>query len=73
MGIMPSEEVKKRKRIKVGQGQLTIEIQAGENGWTLIFADLSTEYKDVVDTVDNNFNAALKVAKSYFTITEPVF
>jgi len=65
-GMMPSSEVKKSKSFKVGVGQLTVTIQAGENGWTILFADSSSEYKDVIDTTENNFNKALYVLKTHF-------
>lgn len=64
--MMPSNEVKMEKRFKVGVGQLTVTLQAGENGWTILFADSSSEYEDVVDTVENNFNRALETLKKYF-------
>lgn len=66
MGMMPSNEVKKEKQFKVGAGQLTVTVQAGENGWTIIYADSSSDYKDVVDTTENNFNKAVEVLKSNF-------
>ena len=64
--MMPSIEVKREERFKVGVGQLTVTIQAGENGWTILYADSSSEYKDEVDTIDNNFNKAMNVLKSQF-------
>jgi hypothetical protein len=65
-GMMPSSEVKREERFKVGVGQLTVTIQAGENGWTILYADSSSEYKDEVDTTDNNFNKAMDVLKTHF-------
>ena len=67
MGMMPSSEVKKEQRFKVGAGQLTVTVQAGENGWTILYADSSSEYKDVVDTTENNFNKAIEVLKTHFS------
>lgn len=67
MGMMPSSEVKKEQQFKVGVGQLTVTVQAGENGWTILYADSSSEYKDVVDTTENNFNKAIKVLKTHFS------
>ena len=66
MGMMPSNEVQKEVRYKVGMLQLQATIQAGINGWTIIYADGSTEYKDVVDTVENNFNAAYQCLNGNF-------
>lgn len=67
MGMMPSSEVKKEQRFKVGDGQLTVTVQAGENGWTILYADSSSEYKDVVDTTENNFNKAIEVLGTHFS------
>ena len=65
MGMMPSNEVKKEKRFDTGNG-LIATVQAGENGWTILYADSSSEYKDVVDTTENNFDKAVEVLKSHF-------
>ena len=72
MGMMPSSEVKKEKRFKVGAGQLKVTIQAGEKGWTILFADGSSDYKDVEDTTENNFNSALKQLNKYFGDINPI-
>jgi len=66
-GMMPSTEIKREEQFKVGVGQLTVTIQAGENGWTILYADNSSEYKDEVDTTNNNFNKAMKMLKSHFS------
>jgi hypothetical protein len=66
MGMMPSSEVKREERFKVGMSQLVVTIQSGENGWTILYADSSSEYKDEVDTTDNNFDKAMKVLKTHF-------
>lgn len=65
MGMMPSKEVKMEKTFIDDMG-LKIIIQAGEKGWTILYADASSEYKDVLDTTVNNFNKALGVLKSHF-------
>ena len=64
-GLMPASEIKKSQIFTDDTG-LKINIDAGENGWTILYADSSTEYKDVVDTTENNFNAALEVLKTHF-------
>ena len=66
MGMMPSSEVKKEKRFRVGHGQLIVTIQSGENGWTIMYADNSSEYKDVLGTTEENFNKAMSVLNSRF-------
>ena len=72
MGMMPSSEVKKQKRFKVGVGQLKVTIQAGEKGWTILFADGSSEYQDVEDTTEDNFKSAFKQLNKYFGDINPV-
>lgn len=64
--MMPSSEVKREERFKVGMSQLVVTIQSGENGWTILYADSSSEYQDEVDTTDNNFDKAMKVLKTQF-------
>ena len=68
-GMMPYDEIKMRKTYKDSLG-LEISIDAGENGWTINYADSSTEYKDIVDTVENNLAMALEVLKSHLDVTE---
>ncbi len=62
-GMMPSSDIEKQEIFK-DMSNLKIIIQAGVNGWTIIYADGSTDYMDKVDTVDDNFNEALAVAQS---------
>lgn len=67
LGMMPSSEIKREERFKVGSSQLSVTIQAGENGWTILYADSSSDYEDEVDTTDNNFNKAMEVLKTHFS------
>jgi hypothetical protein len=60
MGMMPSSEVEINKTLIDDLG-FRVTVQAGPNGWTILYADSSSEYRDVVDTSENNFNAALAV------------
>ena len=69
MGMMPSSEIEVSKTFKDDLG-LKIRVEAGKNGWTIIYADGSSEYKDIKDMFDNNFQAALKALKSHFKVTE---
>lgn len=64
-GMMPSEEIKKEKHYKCKDGG-TIIAQAGPNGWTVIWADHGTNYKDTVATTEENFQSALKAIEHYF-------
>ena len=61
-GLMPSTEVEISKRFKDSNGK-TIIIDAGKKGWTIIYADSSTEYEDVEATAEENFEKAFNVAK----------
>ncbi len=62
-GMMPSDEVEISKRIKDKYGS-GITIQAGKNGWTILYADYSSEYEDVESTAEKNFNTAMGRLKS---------
>jgi hypothetical protein len=68
-GMMPCSEIELTKTYVDSLG-LNIRIEVGKNGWTITYADSSTEYKDVVDTVENNLAMALKVLESHLTVTE---
>ena len=59
-GMMPSNEVKRQETFKDGLTQLTVTVQAGGKGWTVLWGDGSTDFKDNIDTVDNNFNKAME-------------
>lgn len=56
-GMMPRSEVEREELFSDTLG-LTITIQAGPHGWTVIFADDGTHYVDQDATTDENFNAA---------------
>ena len=61
-GKMPSSEVEVSKRYKDENG-LEITIEAGPHGWTIIYADSSTNYVDEDKSSIENFNEALNIAK----------
>ena len=69
MGMMPSSEIEISKVFKDDLG-LKITVEAGENGWTILYADNSSEYKDVQNTAQNNFDEALSVLKTHFDVSE---
>lgn len=56
-GMMPRSEVEREELFSDALG-LTITIQAGPHGWTVIFADGGTHYVDQDATTEENFNAA---------------
>jgi len=69
-GLMPSSEVEKEKSFKDPHG-LTITIQAGPNGWTIIYADHSSRWDDVESTTEENFDKAFRTAECELgTLTE---
>lgn len=65
-GMMPSSEIQKVAQIKIND--LYVTVQAGPNGWTILYADGSSDYQDVVDTTENNFKTALKCLCKVFDI-----
>ena len=69
-GMMPSSEIKKEKCYKDKYGY-KIRIQSGLNGWTIIYADSSTDFRDITNSVDENFNDAYNLAVARLgTLTE---
>ena len=60
-GMMPSAEVEKVGRFKDCYGKLVI-IEAEQNGWSVIYIDGSTVYKDETLSTDENFTNAYDVA-----------
>lgn len=67
---MPASEIELSKLYKDQHG-FRITIDAGKNGWTVIWADQSTNYKDVVATTEENFKEAYDcVVNQGFKLTE---
>lgn len=60
-GMMPSSEIEIEKHYKDKDGY-KITIQSGINGWTVIYADLSTDFKDNTTSASENFNEAYNLA-----------
>jgi len=56
-GMMPSSEIAKEQHFKDDYG--TITVQAGPNGWTVLWSDGGSNYKDVTATTDANWQAAI--------------
>lgn len=59
--MMPSTEIRIEKYYKDKNGY-RITIQAGVNGWTIIYSDSSTEFKDITTSTDENFKEAFDLA-----------
>lgn len=60
-GMMPSTEIEIEKCYKDSNGHKII-IQAGLNGWTIVYADSSTEFRDITISADKNFREAYSLA-----------
>ena len=68
-GMMPSSEVKIQKIYRDAL-DLQIIVEAGPHGYTIIYADGSTKYKDIDDTPENNFKRALELLKDFEPLIE---
>ena len=58
-GMMPSTEIEIEKYYKDEDGYKII-IQAGKNG--IIYADHSTDFKDIISSANENFEEAYNLA-----------
>lgn len=56
-GMMPRDCVEISRCFK-DSSDLDIRIEAGPEGWTIVWADHSSDYDDVKDTSENNFKKA---------------
>lgn len=66
MGMMPSEEIKKTVTFK-DTFNMKIRIDASPNGWTITYADGSTEYKDNESGgTEANYQEALSTLHTHF-------
>ncbi len=64
-GMMPAEEIK-ISRVFDDDNGMRVRIDAGPHGWTIGYADLSTQYQDIDDSSENNFAAARDVLRERF-------
>lgn len=60
-GMKPSCEIEIEKRY-ADENNYKITLQAGTHGWTVLYADGSSSYKDEDDTSENNFQKAYNCA-----------
>lgn len=60
-GMMPVSEIERTETF-VDECGLSVRIDAGPNGWTVRFADMSSEYKDESIGTEANFKNAYDVA-----------
>ena len=68
-GMMPSSEVDKEVVFK-DSVDMTILVQAGSNGWSIIYADHSAEFGDNKSAADDNYEAALAKLYTHFKKNE---
>ena len=61
MGMMTSNEIEREENFK-DQNDLKIKIQAGPNGWTILYADGASTYRDNTCSTEENFNEAYETA-----------
>jgi hypothetical protein len=64
-GLLPRSAIEIQKSFNDGNGSV-IRVEAGPTGWTVIWADRSTDFADVADSSLNNYNSAVSFAKQYF-------
>ena len=62
-GMMPVNEIERTEHF-VDKCGLSVRIDAGPNGWTVRFADMSSRYKDESIGTEANFKNAYEVAVS---------
>lgn len=62
-GMMPVNEIERTEHF-VDECGLSVRIDAGPNGWTVRFADMSSRYKDESIGTEANFKNAYEVAIS---------
>jgi len=63
LGMMPRKEIEIEERYLDINGY-DIVIQAGVHGWSILYSGLSSEFKDIDDSSDNNFKEAYNIATS---------
>lgn len=70
-GLMPSASIEISKRFEDKSGK-RIQIDAGKEGWTILFADNSTDYEDFNATAEENYKRAYKAATDILGELTPI-
>ena len=68
-GMMPASEIEIEKTYKDKDG-LQVTIQAGIHGWSILWADGGSTYKDEDLSAEENFKNAFEAATSVMELTE---
>lgn len=61
-GMMPRNEIDKEETF-IDENNYKVTIQAGYNGYTIIYADGSSQYEDITCSTEENFNKAFRLAE----------
>ena len=70
-GMMPVKEIERSVTFRDKYGD-KVRIDAGPNGWTVRFADMSSRYKDESIGTDQNFKNAYSVAEEDVGPLKPI-
>ena len=70
-GLLPIDEVKRQEHFIDSHGFI-YTIQSAESGWTIIYSDGCTKYKDEINSIDGNFNTAKETLIEEVGNIEPV-
>lgn len=70
-GMMPRSEIKKEQTFLDPIG-LKVTIQAGPNGYTILYSDGGSEYKDITASTEENFKEAYNIVIEHFGKLKPV-
>jgi len=68
MGLMPVECIEISKEFKDENGRI-VHIDAGPEGWTIVYPDMSADYEDNIASSEENFQKAYDVANAISALT----
>lgn len=63
-GMMPNDEIEREERY-LDKYNDKVMIQAGPNGWTILYANGGSHYKDETKSTDDNFKEAYENATEF--------
>ena len=66
-GVMPQSEVAAEKTFSCGpESWNKVTIQAGPNGWSILYADGSSTFRDIVAPTEENLASAVALLRNDF-------
>lgn len=71
MGLMPTNEIEKSITYQDHRNN-RYAIDAGPNGWTIIYPLNTVEFKDNETTTEENFNEAYNILKDKISSITPI-